>query len=76
MKIVILGSGNAKCEELGDNAEAAARSLGLAYEIERVTDISEIQKFRLRRVPALVVNGKVVHSGTAATPAEIALLLV
>jgi len=41
MKLQILGKGCAKCVALGEHAEAAAKALGLEYELEKVTDLNE-----------------------------------
>ncbi len=41
------------------NTEAAAKALGIEYEIEKVTDINEIMKFGVMMTPALVVDGEV-----------------
>ena len=35
-KIQILGTGCPKCKKLAENAEAAAKSLGIEYEIEKI----------------------------------------
>lgn len=75
MKIQILGTGCAKCKQLAQNAEAAARQLGVAYELEKVTDFREIVKFGVMTTPALAVDGKVKLLGRVAAPAEIAPLL-
>lgn len=75
MKIQILGTGCAKCKQLTENAEAAAREMGIAYEIEKVSDIVEIVKFGVMATPALAVDGKVKLVGKVATPAEIRVLL-
>ena len=58
-KLLILGTGCAKCAKLAENAEAAARDLGVAYELEKVTQINEITKFGVMMTPALVVDGEV-----------------
>jgi len=58
-KLQILGTGCPKCKKLAENAEAAARSLGLEYEIEKVTDVNEIMKFGVMMTPALAVDGVV-----------------
>ena len=58
-KIQILGTGCPKCKKLAENAEAAVENLGIEYEIEKVTDISEIMKFGVMMTPALAVDGKV-----------------
>jgi small redox-active disulfide protein 2 len=75
-KIQILGTGCQKCETLAENAEAAAREADIDYEIEKVTDITEITKFGVMFTPALVIDGKVKVTGKVATPEEIKALLV
>lgn len=62
-KIQVLGSGCAKCNKLFEAADAAAKSLGLPYEITKVTDITEILNFGVMMTPALVVDGVVKCSG-------------
>jgi small redox-active disulfide protein 2 len=62
-KIQILGAGCAKCKQLAESAEAAARGLGLEYELTKVTDIVEIMAFGVMVTPALVVNGEVKFAG-------------
>ena len=44
MKIQILGTGCPKCQQLTENAENAAKELGLDYEIEKVTEVNDIMK--------------------------------
>jgi small redox-active disulfide protein 2 len=58
-KLQILGTGCPKCRKLAENAEAAARALGIEYTIEKVTDINEIMKFGVMMTPALAVDGQV-----------------
>ena len=58
-RIQILGTGCPKCKKLAENAEAAAQALGLDYQIEKVTDLSQIMAFGVMLTPALVVNGTV-----------------
>ncbi len=58
-KIQVLGTGCSKCRKLADNAEAAAKALGIEYEIEKVTDINDIMKFGVMVTPALAVDGQV-----------------
>jgi small redox-active disulfide protein 2 len=61
--IQILGTGCPKCKKLAENAEAAAKALGIEYAIEKVTDITEIMKFGVMMTPALVVDGQVKAAG-------------
>jgi small redox-active disulfide protein 2 len=62
-KIVILGPGCAKCKQLAENAEKAAKASGLEYTIEKVSDIREIMKFGVMMTPGLVVDGVVKSVG-------------
>jgi small redox-active disulfide protein 2 len=74
-KIQILGTGCAKCNTLADNVRAAADSLGIAAEFEKVTEIKDIMAWGVMSTPALVIDGQVVSQGKALKVAEIANLL-
>lgn len=74
-KIQILGTGCPKCKKLAENTEAAAKSLGIEYEIEKVTDINDIMKFGVLMTPALAVDGEVKFVGKVPSPDEIKGLL-
>lgn len=74
-KIQILGTGCPKCKKLAENAEAAAKALGLEYELVKVTDINEIMNFGVMMTPALAVDGEVKASGKLLSPEEIKKLL-
>lgn len=75
MKIEILGTGCPKCASLTANAEAAAKNLGIAYELQKVTAISDIMRFGVMVTPAIVVNGQVKSAGKVLSEAEITSLL-
>ncbi len=75
MTIQILGTGCTKCKQLTENAEAAARELGIDYQLEKVTDILKIIEYGVMATPALAVDGKVKLAGKVATAAEIRELL-
>jgi small redox-active disulfide protein 2 len=62
-KIQILGTGCPKCKKLAENAEAAAKELGIEYQIEKVTKINDIMTFGVMVTPALVVDGKLIVAG-------------
>ena len=74
-KIQILGTGCPKCRKLAENAEAAAKGLGIEYTLEKVTDINEIMKLGVMMTPALAVDGKVKVSGKVPPPNEIMTML-
>lgn len=71
MKIQVLGTGCPKCRQLAENAEAAAKELGVEYEMEKVTDINDILAFGIMMTPGLAVDGEVKMSGKVATTEEI-----
>jgi small redox-active disulfide protein 2 len=75
-KIQILGTGCPKCKKLTENAESAAKELGVEYEIEKVADINEIMKFGVMMTPALAVDGQVKSVGKVISPDEIKKMLV
>lgn len=75
-KIQILGTGCARCKKLQENAEMAANDLGLDYTLEKVSEISEIMKFKILQTPGLVVDGVVKSSGRVLSMEEIKKLLV
>ena len=41
-KLQILGTGCVKCEKLAGNTKAAADALGIAYQMEKVTQIDQM----------------------------------
>lgn len=75
LKLQILGTGCPKCRKLAENAAAAAGKLGVAYELEKVTDINAITAFGVLMTPALVVDGKVRLVGKVPAVDDIAKLL-
>jgi len=75
VKIEILGTGCPKCKKLAENAETAAKALGIEYEIEKITDINEIMKFGVMITPALAVDGKVKIVGKVPSPEDIKKML-
>jgi small redox-active disulfide protein 2 len=75
-KLLILGPGCPKCKKLAEVTEAAAKDLGIEYEIEKVTDIGEIMKFGVMMTPALAVDGRVKVVGKVPSPDEIKKMFV
>jgi len=57
--VKILGPGCPKCKKLAEETQSAIDSLGIACEVEKVTDIMEIAGYGIMMTPALVVDGEV-----------------
>jgi small redox-active disulfide protein 2 len=74
-KIQVLGTGCPKCEKLRETAEAAAKDLGVDYEVEKVKDLNQIMSFGVMLTPALVVDGEVKVSGKVPSIDEIKVML-
>jgi len=74
-KIQILGTGCPKCKKLAENAEAAAKELGIEYDIEKVTDINEIMKFGVMMTPSFAIDDKVKVVGKVLSADEIKQML-
>jgi small redox-active disulfide protein 2 len=75
MKVQILGTGCPKCKKLAANAEAAAKELGIEYQLEKVTAINDIMKFGVMMTPALAVDGEVKVAGKVPGVEEIKKML-
>ena len=74
-RIQVLGTGCPKCKKLAENAEAAAKALGIEYELDKITDITEIMKFGVMLTPALAVDGVVKVAGKVPSVDEVKPLL-
>jgi small redox-active disulfide protein 2 len=70
-RIEILGPGCPKCKEMAENADAAAKALGIDYELVKVTDLGVMMGYRVMATPAIVVDGEVKSSGKLLSPEEI-----
>jgi len=63
VKIEVLGSGCSKCRSTIGIIERAARDLDVDVEIIKVEDRDEIKRLGVSSTPAVMIDGKVVHSG-------------
>ena len=75
MKLLILGTGCAKCNTLAQFTEQAANELGLEYELNKVTDLKQIMAFGVMMTPALAVNGNVKVTGKVPSVSELKTIL-
>jgi len=62
MEIKVLGPGCPNCSTMEELAKKAVKELGIEAKVEKITDIKEIIKYTMS-TPALVINGKLKHSG-------------
>ncbi|RKY08891.1 MAG: thioredoxin family protein [Planctomycetota bacterium] len=74
-KIQILGTGCPKCKKLTENAESAAKDLGIEYELEKITQINDIMAMGVMLTPALAIDGEVEATGKVLSPEDIKTML-
>ncbi|MEG1559711.1 MAG: thioredoxin family protein [Clostridia bacterium] len=73
--IKVLGAGCKSCHAQYENAQEAARSMGLNVEVEYITDMQKVMAYGVMSMPALVVNEKVVSMGKVLKAVEVEKLL-
>jgi small redox-active disulfide protein 2 len=71
MKVQVLGTGCAKCQQTAENAKAAAEAAGLEIELVKVDKPADIAKFGVMFTPALAIDGDVKVAGRVPTVEEI-----
>jgi small redox-active disulfide protein 2 len=62
VEIKVLGPGCPNCSMMEELAKKAVKELGMEAKVDKITDIKEIMKYTMS-TPALVINGKLKHSG-------------
>lgn len=63
MEIKVLGTGCANCRALYSAVEQVVNELGLKADLVKEEDLMKIMEYNVMRLPALVVDGKVVAKG-------------
>lgn len=69
--IKVLGTGCAKCKQTTRLIEDIAREKGADVRLEKVEDLKAIMGWGILSTPGVVVDGKVVHSGSVPSRALI-----
>lgn len=75
MKIEILGTGCAKCNELEAKVKQAVAKSGKFVEIEKVADPGKIMAYGVMSTPGLVIDGQVKSTGRVPSVEEILELI-
>ncbi|MDD4665939.1 MAG: thioredoxin family protein [Clostridia bacterium] len=75
VRVKVLGSGCAKCNQLEVATKEALQQLGMETTIDHVTDFSEIAAYGVMTTPALVIDGKVVSYGKVLKTEEVVKIL-
>lgn len=73
--IKVLGAGCKSCHEQYENAKEAVKEMGLAVEVEYITDMQKVMEYGVMSMPALVFNERVVSMGKVLKSSEVEKLL-
>ena len=71
MDVKIIGAGCPDCDKLKASTEAALKELGIKAEIQRISSLKEIVLLGVMTAPSLLVDGKLLISGQAASKEEV-----
>ena len=71
MNVKVLGCGCSKCETLLANTKEAVAKVGVAAEVEYITDFAVIAGYGIMSTPALIVDEKIVSMGKVLKSSEI-----
>jgi small redox-active disulfide protein 2 len=61
--VKVLGPGCARCGTTAEMVQQAADKLGVAVNVEKVTDYAVIAGYGVMSTPGIVIDGKLVHAG-------------
>lgn len=73
--VKVLGAGCKACHEQYENTKKALTNMEIAVEAEYITDMAKVMEYGVMRMPAIVVNEKVVSMGKVLKTAEIEEIL-
>ncbi len=71
----VLGAGCKSCREQYENAKKAVANMDLPVEVEYITEMEQAMQYGVMRMPAIVINEKVVAMGKVLKIAEVEALL-
>lgn len=72
MRIEVLGVGCPKCQKTYERVEEAVQKTGVAAEVVKVKDITEMAKFGIVGTPAVAIDGEVKAAGKVPSTDQIA----
>ena len=74
-KILVLGPGCPRCNQLAAVAKMAADQLGIDYELKKVQDINDITAHGVLLTPGLIVDGELKVQGKVPSVDQIKQML-
>ena len=71
MDVKVIGAGCPDCDKLKASTEVALKELGIKAEIQRISSLKDIVLLGVMTAPSLLVDGKLLISGQAASKEEV-----
>ena len=71
LQIKVLGPGCKNCDKLEAVTKKAVTTLGVAANVEKVSDYADIMQYNVISTPGLVINEQVVSTGRIPSEAEV-----
>lgn len=71
-EVKVLGPGCARCKSLVEAVRQVAEQTGVEIHLEKIEDMAAIVAAGVMSTPGLVVDGKLVHSGSVPDAQKIA----
>ena len=69
--VKVLGTGCANCRNTQALIETVAKERGATIALEKVEDLRAIMSYGVMSTPGVVIDGKVVHSGSVPSRAKV-----
>ena len=70
-QIKVLGSGCAKCVKTAELIESVAGEMGVAVSVSKETNPQAIMGYGVMSTPAVVIDEKVIHTGSVPKASQI-----
>jgi small redox-active disulfide protein 2 len=74
-KILVLGPGCPRCNQLAEAARTAADQLGIDYQLEKIQNINDITAHGVLLTPGLIVDGELKVQGKVPSVDQIKQML-
>ncbi len=71
LTVKVLGAGCANCKRLEATVRQVVSQLAIEAEVVKITEHTEIKKYKILSTPGLVINEKVVSAGRVPNEAEV-----
>lgn len=76
MEIKVLGTGCAGCKALHETVKQVVAELGVDATVVKEEDLMKIMSYNVMKMPALVIDDKVVSSGKRLSASDVKSLII